>query len=439
MTHCLPTRETFSPILGMDSAGLRSRGKSRPSIEEPTTHDNNKFEDLRPPRYTIDLSLPPAKRYQHVAHDFLPLVRSLPMLFDEVVKEAHLPPPLIKIIARACLRRVYSQEETEELRGIHEVTGVKMYLLVAFNVLLDLFMGCTSGGVQVRDRTGKPRMLHFRTMDWGMDALRKVIVLLEFIEKPGGPVIAQSITYVGYVGVLTGVRKDLSMSLNFRPCHDHSTRAANFQFYFNHLLVLLGVRPSISTILRQCLFPTTVSSKGLGFSGRDLSSIEGKLPGSPTTAAYLTFCDGQRTIIIEKDHKTGAVRSSTDFDLATNHDTSEEDRPQAQRNGPTESAPLKISGMELIVGESIERKDALVNIWKTATGCKRRGSKKSDAQSEPVSPEDVIEWMGVYPITNEETHYATVMDPEAGEVVWAVRHLEPLNPEQRTAKSVYTT
>lgn len=48
-----------------------------------------------------------------------------------------------------------------------------MHLLVAFNVLLDLFMGCTSGGAKL---SVEDRMLHFRTLDWGMDPLRKVIV-----------------------------------------------------------------------------------------------------------------------------------------------------------------------------------------------------------------------------------------------------------------------
>lgn len=77
--------------------------------------------------------------------------------------------------------------------------------MVAFNTILDLLMGCTSGGAQVQE-DGEVKMLHFRTLDWTMEALRKVIVQFDFIEHPGGEVIARSITYVGYVGVLTGVR-----------------------------------------------------------------------------------------------------------------------------------------------------------------------------------------------------------------------------------------
>lgn len=65
-----------------------------------------------------------------------------------------------------------------------------MYLLVAFNVLLDLWMSCTSGGARVSDSAGLETMLHFRTLDWSMDPLRKVVVHLDFVENPGGTVLA---------------------------------------------------------------------------------------------------------------------------------------------------------------------------------------------------------------------------------------------------------
>ena len=180
----------------MKSAGLRRRnecnkGNKGKSIENFGSGASDKGDE--PPRYTIDLSLPPRKRYQHVAMDYKLQVATLPVLFDEVVRDLRIKVPLERVrwLARLLLRRVYSKEENEELVGIHETTGIEMYLLVAFNVLLDLFMGCTSGAVRVRDGDKKTKMLHFRTLDWGMDALRKVIVHLDFVEKPGGEVIVR--------------------------------------------------------------------------------------------------------------------------------------------------------------------------------------------------------------------------------------------------------
>jgi hypothetical protein len=132
---------------------------------------------------------------------------------------------LIKYLAFLFLRRVYSSEETQELRGIAKASGVDMYFLVAFNLLLDALLGCTSGGVLTRLKKEKggemhlgkkqthserrARMMHFRTLDWGMPELRNVLVVLEFVrsnsEEPQA-VIARTISYAGFVGVLTGVR-----------------------------------------------------------------------------------------------------------------------------------------------------------------------------------------------------------------------------------------
>ena len=159
-----------------------------------------------PPTYTIDLSRPPAERYVAVAKDFKDQIHDLPELFDTVVSDLTVVSvDTVKWWAKLLLRKLHSAEQTEELRGISRAVGIDMYLLVAFNTLLDLFMGCTSGGVKVADGQ-ETKMLHFRTLDWGMDPLRKITVNLEFVERPNGPVIARSVTYVGFVGVLTGVR-----------------------------------------------------------------------------------------------------------------------------------------------------------------------------------------------------------------------------------------
>jgi hypothetical protein len=162
------------------------------------------------PTYTIDLSLQPSQRYVKLARDFQDSISDIAVLFDEVIHgvQPSTRVSVIKFLSRVLLRRVYSEEETEELRGISRVTGVEMFLLVALNTFLDLFMGCTSGGVRTRgsDDEHERRMLHFRTLDWGMDSLRQVLVNLEFVRSPGSEVIARSITYAGFVGVLTGVR-----------------------------------------------------------------------------------------------------------------------------------------------------------------------------------------------------------------------------------------
>jgi beta subunit of N-acylethanolamine-hydrolyzing acid amidase len=167
------------------------------------------------PIYRIDLSLPPRERYTQLATDFGPRMRTLTPLFDEVLSSIIPYEFFCKIIsffAKIFLRKVYNKEETQELRGISSISGVDLYLLVALNVLLDSLLGCTSGGIMTRPGSGQDkalRMMHFRTLDWGMDGLRDLIVELEFVRSNGkdpDKVIGRCITYAGFTGILTGVR-----------------------------------------------------------------------------------------------------------------------------------------------------------------------------------------------------------------------------------------
>lgn len=417
----------------MESAGLRNCDKiSEASAPIPAVDINHNFDlagDFRPPRYTVDLSLPPRERYKHVVRDFKPQLSRLPVLFDDIVGLLHpnISVHRIQQLARVFLRHVHNPEETEELRGIQEESGIEMYLLVAFNVLLDLLMGCTSGGARVSNGPGVETMLHFRTLDWSMDPLRKVVVHMDFIEKPGGNVLASSITYLGFVGVLTGVRQGLSMSLNFRPNHNRTTGFSNFQFYFHHLLVLLGFRPSISSILRQLLLPTLYSSPVAGASA-SLDSIERKLPQTKSTAAYLVFSDGNRTMTLEKDHMTAIVKSSDSFIVACNHDASFDHCSKTTAEIlDVRSRALKLTGSEELIEESVDRKRSATNLWEHSSTRKKRKSNPSSHNSFYVTTRNVVEWMDTYPIRNESTHYGVVMDPKKGKVIWIKSFLEPVD------------
>lgn len=372
----------------MESTGLRQRGTLRTDqdIHSVDLASSEEWEDpFQPPRYTIDLSLQPRDRYRKVAQDFKSELQGLHVLFDEVVQYLHprISIGTVRLLARLLMRRLSSREETEQLRGINDITGVDMYLLIALNVLLDLLMGCTSGGVRVEAEDRWSKMLHFRTLDWGMDALRQVIVHLDFVETTRGPIIASSITYAGYVGLLTGVRKGLSVSLNFRPNHDASSRLANCRFYIHHLLVLFGFRPSISSLLRRCLMSSHASSIGAQNIGESLETIEQRLPSIVTTAAYLIFSDGRRTIAMEKDHRTALVTSTEEFIVVTNHDVSEETSdPSHMPNQADAYTPLEMTGMMTRVEESMDRKSCAVDLWQRATKRRKRGSGNKSIQQQ---------------------------------------------------------
>ncbi|KKZ66320.1 hypothetical protein EMCG_07921 [[Emmonsia] crescens] len=456
--------------------------------------DKNTSNGDSPLVYRIDLALPPAQRYVEVAGIYREKMRSLTSLFDELVKLIF---PGINIIwvkraARLLLRRLYTHEETEEIKGISRTTGIDLYLLVSLNVLLDLLMGCTSGGARCRDaQDADSKMFHFRTLDWDMDGLRQLIVQLEFVRSPDTErVLATSITYVGFVGVLTGVRKNLSVSLNFRPYHDISKPFFNFQFYASHLLVLLGIRRSISSLLRQCLLPSAstrwsfLTETWRGGARRpahslSLGGIAAELPRIPSTAAYIIISDGNSTTVLEKDYRSAITRSSSSFIVATNSDIgAESSESTTGTNNITTSKPhtLQLAGLEELIEDSIERRTCMQDFWdektsqatqsQASTGRRdplrrTRSSKAAASKQQPAisssaapsstsqacmseqgvdkgtsqiqevtaTPAEIIEWTSTHPITNEMTHFATVMDPTEGKIVWVRRYPAPIVEE----------
>ena len=419
----------------------------------------------KPPHFTVDLSLPPSQRYVHIAPHFKDDIEDLSRLFDDIVK-AFFPEFLsgsLHLLARLALRRVCSAEENAELKGIAAATGAKMHLLVAFNVLLDLLLGCTSGGVKVDEPHNPPsdtsaapgwpmspaaleqlpwteRILHFRTLDWGMDPLRRVVIELDFVYNAGGPVIATSLTYFGYVGVLTGVRKGLSMSLNFRPHHDGSTWKKRLGFRLHQLLVVLGQRHSISSVLRAYLLAPEEALDGVDslstnrtsseedaiintqariaqedLPTRVINKILATLSSSPSTSAYLIFCTPTNVYSVEKDNRAVVVHQSETFLTTCNHDIVDEADPSQLKATAREMAVDGAIGMEDLIGYSVDRKRLLTKYWQARV---RRHRKSTGRESGAVEYSDVLDMVRHEEISNDETHYAVVMDPSVGKVMW---------------------
>ncbi|RGP79416.1 n-acylsphingosine amidohydrolase [Fusarium longipes] len=391
------------------------------------------------PKFVIDLSLPAQDRYTHIIPDFQDAVHSceLPSLFHNLLQDLT-GTRLGKCLASLSpyiLRRVHSDEETAELTGISKAINIPMHILVAFNVLLDLLLGCTSGGVRALDiPKSKPvstRMLHFRTLDWGMDQLRHLIVEFDFIRRTGGPVVATTITYLGYVGVLTGVRKGLSISLNFRPYHAKETTRQRLSFRWNQALVVLGFRQSISSALRNILLEEYPGSDAQTRQGREsvnasnlakstsdeyVQEVLKRMSTSQSTSAYIILCQPERVFLVEKDHRRASIRDSDTFLTAYNHDVKDENDPSRLHEAAAELEQADDAiGMTELVGLSLDRKRRLEEMWREKSlSCRRRYKQ----QRSLVTQRDVIKFLEDEEISNDETHYAVIMDPREGKVIW---------------------
>ncbi|KAM5437505.1 hypothetical protein McanMca71_000882 [Microsporum canis] len=428
-----------------------------------------------PPTFKIDLSLPPSERYVVLASIYRQKLRCLIDIFHELISslDGIISPKWVYRAAPILLRRLYTREETEEIKGICRVTGIDLYILISLNVFLDLLMGCTSGAASAKQKQDiDAKMLHFRTLDWDMDELRQLIVKLEYFRSSeSDTVLATSVTYVGFVGVLTGVRKGLSISLNFRPNHSSSSILANYRFYGSHLLVLLGMRRSISSLLRKYLLSADLEpAQHHSWLGRiltlertrrssqtPLDQIAENLPQIPTTAAYLIMCDGTSAIVFEKDHRSAKIQRSSSFIVATNSDSANlspnsevVDCGKIHRVASTSNETLD---MDDVIFLSSERRACMQKAWDDKVQAKANSLSMSQGSTTPqpdirrrtclsnsysltasnslrcdsqvtATPSEVIEWVNRYPITNEMTHFAAIMDPTLGKVTWIRRYTD---------------
>ena len=117
-----------------------------------TTRRRRSGYDSERPLYSIDLDLPPESRYTEMCNDYKDeiMMDELAKIYDEIL--SMLPfPRLFGFLGRNLLNKVYSKEETDEIRAISKVSGVPIYRVVAYNTFLDIFSDCMSGGVETKN------------------------------------------------------------------------------------------------------------------------------------------------------------------------------------------------------------------------------------------------------------------------------------------------
>ncbi|KAF7877679.1 hypothetical protein EAF04_001350 [Stromatinia cepivora] len=387
------------------------------------------------PTYTIDLSFPPSKRYEKIATDFKDQLCSLPKELDETLQHWLKNPILIflfKIFAFLFIRRLYSAEEMEEVKGIAKISGVNVRLLVALNVMLDSLMCCTSGGILAYsdNNVEHQSMMHFRLLDWDLDGLRGMLVVLEYVNSNSSNptrVIARSITYAGYVGILTGVREDFSLSMNFRPKSSWPTLSLRF----HQFLVLAGFRPSIATIFRSLIIAP------IGSTLPSIVEAARVLSNHTFSPCYIILSNGFSTLVMEKDQHRSHVRSSPSFIVQTNHDIflwqaqnrlADHDGypfPVPQLNpypAPPSGSAYKDSGVfekyqqYWSCQDSIDRYNSLREKWTAIP--EGIGTQPS------AEIEDLKSWIRSEPVGNTQTHFMCLMDPVKGEIRWLERGRE---------------
>jgi hypothetical protein len=186
----------------------------------------------------------------------------------------------------------------------------------------------------------------------------------------------------------------------------------NFKYYGNHLAVLLGFRPSISSRLRDYILPKN------GKPVLNVLDIRSELPSTVTTACYIIACDGDSTTIFEKDLASAQIYNCTRFITATNHDYGcEYDNSHPYHHSKIQD----LTDMGDVIAESIDRKECVKEKWSKTVQRYQKRNRWSVEDDVCTDLDEVKKWMVSYPIANECTHYAVIMDPKEGQVAWCRR------------------
>ncbi|KAJ8383476.1 hypothetical protein AAFF_G00220720 [Aldrovandia affinis] len=166
--------------------------------------------------YTVDLDLPPSKRWTGVITDkkadLVIMIQAIKDLADSFVPSGK----LIELVDKGLPLIVSTLPSPfkEEIKGIATVSGVPLGEIVLFNIFYEVFTVCTS--LVAEDADGN--LFHGRNLDFGLfmgwdlknrswtitEKLKPLVVNLDF--RRNNRTVFKSTNFAGYVGMLTGIR-----------------------------------------------------------------------------------------------------------------------------------------------------------------------------------------------------------------------------------------
>ena len=181
------------------------------------------FVDTTPPKYVVNLDLPPTERWAHVVKNYIDLY---PIMEKEFYKI--LPKAVVEFAEKivGILDEFLPVPYADEVRGIAKYTNSTVGETLVGNLAYDFTAfhhkdksdseACTS----IVAVASNGMLFHGRNLDYSFhDLLRNFTVVIDF--QKGGHTIFTGTTFAGYIGVLTGMRQNgISISLNERNTGD---------------------------------------------------------------------------------------------------------------------------------------------------------------------------------------------------------------------------
>lgn len=177
--------------------------------------------------YTIDLDLPPQKRWTSVITDKKKDLDTMIQAIRDLAKAFVPSGKLIELvdITLPLMANTLPYPFSDEIKGIAKDSGIPLGEITLFNIFYEIFTVCTS--VVAEDSKGN--LVHGRNLDFGLflgwdiknkswivsEKLKPLVVNLDF--RRNNQTVFKSTNFAGYVGMLTGLRPNLfSLTMNER-------------------------------------------------------------------------------------------------------------------------------------------------------------------------------------------------------------------------------
>jgi len=161
-------------------------------------------------RWTVNLDLPPEQGWP--IKEMFPIYNKT--LWEAVALIDKFIPSEFQWIAESLALDILPHlgKYAEEITAGAKLIGISLGKAVLLNIIYEAEAGCTSIITQDQNNV----MLHGRNLDFDLaETLRKLVVELDF--QKGGKTLYRGTSYVGYFGLLTGMRSGaFSISANER-------------------------------------------------------------------------------------------------------------------------------------------------------------------------------------------------------------------------------
>ena len=157
------------------------------------------------------------------------------------------------------IETIFPDKYVEEINGIHQVISDAGYgdrlsqgELAIINLMYELTVYCTS----VVSKTPTGEIIHGRNLDYGITGLQNLTATIHFTDADENTVFS-STAFIGYVGVLTGMSKHFSVSVDQRGPNDDNSKFQTIEGILENLVSAATGGSSVGMFLRSQLESTT--------------------------------------------------------------------------------------------------------------------------------------------------------------------------------------